>query len=157
MPTCELCGKRLGTKAYLIKVDRVEYLACEKCASKYGKVIKILQFKEKERNTIKEPTRRRISRPSYELEVVEDYPDIVKRAREELGYTRELLARLVGEKESTIRRIEDGSLIPSIDLARKLEKVLKVKLVEEVEGEELPERRRDVELTLGDIVHFKEG
>jgi len=58
-----------------------------------------------------------------------------------------------------IRRIEDGALIPPIDLARKLERILKVKLVEVV-AEERPSGTGvggSWEPTLGDVAIFREG
>jgi len=100
------------------------------------------------------PTRRR----EENYEVVEDYAERIREAREEMGLTREILARMVGEKESTIRRIESGKLTPSIDLAKKLERVLKITLLQPVsEGlEALREEGEEYYLTLGDVVEFKD-
>ena len=108
-------------------------------------------------------TERKRRIPELRYEVVEDYPRRIREARERLGFTRELLARLVGEKESVIRRIEEGTLEPTVELARKLEKVLKIKLlvpasevVEDLELEYESERPELEELTLGDIVEIRE-
>ena len=68
-----------------------------------------------------------------ELTLVPDYSTIVKRARERMKLTQEELGRLVGEKASVISKIETGRLRPSIALAKKLEHVLRVKLVESIE------------------------
>ncbi len=46
------------------------------------------------------------------------------------------LANLVGIKESLLRKIEGGRIPPSISDLHKLEKALKVRLVEEAEEEE---------------------
>lgn len=86
-----------------------------------------------------------------------DYAQRVRRAREEMGLTQEVLASYVGEKESVIRRIEMGKLKPTMELARRLEQVLKVKLLERVEepiGASQPRGR--VEVLLGDVVVIKE-
>lgn len=94
-------------------------------------------------------------------EVVEDYAQRVRRAREKLGLTQKELAVKVKVGEKVIKRIEAGTLVPSIDLARRLERVLGVKLLEPVaELEEEPEagggRREDrFYLTLGDIAELR--
>ena len=87
---------------------------------------------------------------------MEDYADIVRKAREEMGLTRGVLARMIGEKESTIKRIEDGRLIPSINLARKLEKILKIKLLQPVGEEEVEFTGEEAYITFGDIVEFRD-
>ncbi|MEN3048474.1 MAG: helix-turn-helix domain-containing protein [Candidatus Caldarchaeales archaeon] len=88
-------------------------------------------------------------------ELVEDYGEVVRRAREAKFLTREQLAELVGEKASTIRRIENGELRPSMEMARKLEKVLKVKLLVESTDEVLEKALRKASKqvpTLGDML-----
>ncbi|MDW8043784.1 MAG: helix-turn-helix domain-containing protein [Nitrososphaerota archaeon] len=88
-------------------------------------------------------------------ELVEGYGEVVRRAREARFLTREQLAELVGEKASTIRRIENGELRPSIELARKLEKALKVKLLVESTDEVLEKALRKASRqapTLGDML-----
>jgi len=92
------------------------------------------------------------------MEVVEDYARIIKEARERAGLTRDALAAVLGVKVSVIRRIEEGALTPPIDLARKMERVLKIKLVEEVIDERLGKggEAGAWEETLGDVAVFKE-
>jgi putative transcription factor len=89
--------------------------------------------------------------------VVSDCSVKVKRAREEMGLTQEVLAKLTGEKVSVIRRIEAGKLKPTLDLAKRLERVLKVSLVEEVEVAKGSEQLKlKADLTLGDVVVVRE-
>jgi putative transcription factor len=93
-------------------------------------------------------------------EVVPDYAEIIRRARERLGWSHKVLAEKVRESERTIKRIEAGELVPTIDLARRLEKVLGVKLLEPVVEEDYAEAgsrsRRRFYLTLGDIAEIRE-
>ena len=93
-------------------------------------------------------------------EVVEDYAEKVRRARERLGLSQRELAQKVRVGENVIKRIEAGTLVPPIDLARRLERVLGVKLLEPVVEEELeasPRSRKDeFYLTLGDIAEIRE-
>jgi putative transcription factor len=92
-------------------------------------------------------------------EVVEDYAQRVRRARERLGLTQKELALKVRVSEKVIKRIEAGTLVPPIDLARRLERVLGVKLLEPV-AEEYEEptggKGEDFYLTLGDIAELRE-
>ena len=88
-------------------------------------------------------------------EFVEDLGNVVRKAREARFLTREQLAEMVGEKVSTIRRIENNELKPSFELARKLEKVLKVKLLVEATDEVLERvvtRAQRRGLTIGDVL-----
>ncbi len=158
---CEICGAPITKRAYRVVVDRSEMIACARCAfSSSATIIEIIDLERRRRERARAAASPRRFRPRSGVveEVVEDYPRLIKEARERMGLTRELLATMVGEKVSTIRRIEDGSLQPPIPLARKLEKVLKIKLVEEYEEEyEGYGSSVGYELTLGDIVEFKGG
>ncbi len=144
-------------------MDGVLLNVCSTCAKRYSKYI----VREVPRSTTSYtkvrtwPTRRRTVPRLEELEyeIVEDYNIRIRKARESLGLTRELLAQELGEKESVIRRIEEGKLVPTLDMARRLERILKIKLLEPV-GEstysysEAPSRR--FSLTLGDIVIIRD-
>ena len=88
-------------------------------------------------------------------EFVEDLGNVVRKAREAKFLTREQLAEMVGEKVSTIRRIENNELKPSFELARKLERVLKVKLLVEATDEvfeRVVTRAQRRGLTIGDVL-----
>jgi putative transcription factor len=155
---CELCGEEIRGRAYLGVVDRAEMILCEKCVKRASRVYGPLG----QAATPRRPVQR--ARPPGRLEeavseeVVEDYARIIREARERAGLTRDALAAMLGVKVSVIRRIEEGALTPPIDLARKIERVLKVKLVEEVIDERLG-RRGEAEAweeTLGDVAVFKE-
>ena len=66
-----------------------------------------------------------------EFILIEGYHRVIKKARERRGLSQEELAKLVGEKTSTIKRIEAGKLTPTDRLVKDLERVLKIKLREE--------------------------
>ncbi len=117
------------------------------------------------RSTSPRPVRRGsggVDKLAERYEVVPDYAERVRRARERLGMSQEELAIRVKERVNVIKRIEAGTLVPTVDLARRLEKVLGVKLLEPVVEEDVGvsggggRRRRDFELTLGDIVEIRE-
>jgi len=162
-----MCGKPLKGKAYKVKLDKAEMLLCRSCAHSYAsKIIEVIDVSNVRPETPKHAPvlqRRRQRKPwkprriLEDVEIVEDYSERIRRAREEMGFTREILARMVGEKESVIKKIEDGKLVPTIDLARKLERVLKINLLEASSEEYyLEEGEEEYALTLGDIVEFKD-
>ncbi len=108
------------------------------------------------------PTRTKRATPRLDIiekyEVVPNYAEIIRRARERLGWTQRILAEKVKESERVIRRIEAGELVPTIDLARRLERILGVKLLEpviEVEEEDT-QKHRGFHLTLGDVAEIRE-
>jgi putative transcription factor len=76
-----------------------------------------------------------------------------------MGWSREDLAEKVYEKVSVIGRVESGKMVPDIKLARKLEKILNVSLLEKVEDENLedkgPQKIRGA--TIGDIAFIKKN
>ncbi len=160
MLKCELCGADIRGRAYKAIIDRSEMIVCSRC-SKNGTIIGVLELSTPKRNYWKSRNIPRKPRRRQEVveEIVEDYAQRIREARERMGLTRELLAAMIKEKTSTIRRIESGTLQPTIELAKRLERVLKIKLVEEFLEEDFEEYRGstgDYELTLGDIAEFKE-
>lgn len=96
-------------------------------------------------------------------EFVDGYGEIIRKAREKLGLTREELGALIQDKASVIKKIENEELKPTIELAKKLEKVLKVKILVEV-SEEVEEffkpqspKTKPSGLTLGDLLKHQES
>jgi len=183
---CDICGNVIRGEPIIAKIEGATLILCEECSRKYLvsskqslKSIKVQQEIKRERvqamqtlsirvqegargTTFRIITRRQESkikiRPE-KFEVVENYSEIVRQARERLGLAREDLARMVGVKESIIRRIEEGQLMPDVELARKLEQVLRVKLLVPAESDLTPPlvqpSSQRYELTLGDIVEIR--
>ena len=160
---CEICGIEIRGTAYKVVIDGATLIACRKCALRNPSAVVGYIGARTHRGPRRAPLRtsspRRMPRYTVVEEIVDDYAEKIREARERIGLTREVLAAMVGEKVSTIRRIESGKLAPTIQLARKLERVLKIKLVEAYEESEeyrYSEGEEEFELTLGDIVEFKE-
>lgn len=68
-----------------------------------------------------------------DLDLIENYGEIIRKARMKMGISQEELAKQISEKLTIIKKIEQGTFKPSIELARKLEKFLKIKIIEKVE------------------------
>jgi putative transcription factor len=91
-------------------------------------------------------------------EVVADYDQRIRTAREGEGLTQEELAQQISEKASLIRKLEQGDMLPSDDVQHKLEKKLDITLTESAGGddEEWESGGEDQGLTLGDMVKRKD-
>ena len=129
-------------------VEDAELNVCENC-SKFGKVVGNV-----------ENMQRPISPKTAETEkipiLIENYPSIIRKRRESLNLTQEEFAKKISEKESLVHKLESGSFEPSLQLARKIEKSLNLKILEEYE--EKHERQKNVKyesFTLGDFVKIK--
>ena len=157
MISCEICGRPIKGIAYKIIVDGTEMIVCSDCAKKYGKKVEAIPVNKLYKSRKKKFSRRKMKRNIAEWEVIEDFAERIKIARDNMGLSRDVLAQMIREKESTLRRIESGTLEPTIELAKKLERVLRIKLLEPASGEMEEELfdYEDTNLTLGDIVRFK--
>ncbi|MAG08060.1 TIGR00270 family protein [Candidatus Woesearchaeota archaeon] len=146
---CDLCGKE--TNLFLADIEGTELNVCSNC-SKFGRVIKEIRAEEKEKKP-KEEKNQITEEPEIIDSIVADYAEIIRKKREQLGLKQEDFAKKISEKESTVHHLEIGKLEPSIELARKLERLLKINLIEtiEVEQEKTKQEKSDV-LTIGDIL-----
>jgi len=148
MGSCEICGKRFDNLNKAV-VEGVMIDVCSGC-SKFGKVIAI-------RKPLIEPERFIQVKAKEDIEdIVNNYHEIIRKARERKGLKQEELAKNVAEKESVIHKIETGSLRPSFVVARKLEQFLGVKLIEIIEEKkDVNLNLKDNSLTIGDILKIK--
>ena len=86
-------------------------------------------------------------------EIVADYAEVIRQAREKLGLNTEDLGKKINEKESLLRKIETGKVSPSDQLISKLEHALKIKLLVAVTEEKVPvPKAASREFTLGDVI-----
>ena len=150
---CDMCGK--DTQLLKAIIEGTELKVCKDC-SKFGKVIgKIAEpVKEKKKKYVEEKE----AEPEIVDGIVPDYASKVKNARESMGMKQEELAKKLNEKESVIHKIETGHYEPNLTLARKLEKFLKISLVESYEIEKEKNAKKaspEGHLTIGDLIKIK--
>jgi len=121
---CEICGRETE-RTFRVWFEGEEVFACERCIKKLK-----LERVPKRKKEVAE--KRKVGQLLLEGPVlVDNFNEIIRRAREDRGLSQEELARMIGEKTSTIKKIESGKLIPTDRLIRELERVLKIKLTEE--------------------------
>jgi putative transcription factor len=87
-----------------------------------------------------------------ETVLVEDFHKRIFDARNKLGWTQEELARKINERKSIIAKLETKDIKPNDELRKKLEKALKIVLLEKVGPPGLNIREEKRALTLGDMV-----
>jgi putative transcription factor len=88
-------------------------------------------------------------------ELLDNYDQIIRDAREAKGWSQEDLAENIKEKVSLIKKIERSEIVPEDSVRKKLEHALNVKLTERVEGSEQEVSHMKKDMTLGDIVKIK--
>jgi putative transcription factor len=151
-------------KTYKIEVEGSILNVCEKCAS-FGKVVgKVKQeMPEKKKKKLEKAAEKaaeeKAKKETETMQIITpNYSSIIRKAREKQGLKQEELAKKIAEKESVIHKLESGIITPAIPLARKLEKFLRIKLVETVEmgSSDSGEKKSGFDsLTLGDLIRIK--
>lgn len=167
MVICEMCGKEVG-RGVRIRVDKAILVVGPEC-TRFGSPVESAPPRAPGRlspTTRSSASFRRVERaqPARQTgrgtdplegrgeELVPDYSRRIMKARNELGFKQEELAAKLNEKRSVIRELEAGTLIPNDALIRKLERQLKIKLMEKISQEyKIPSAKRR-EMTLGDLV-----
>ena len=94
------------------------------------------------------------TKPQKIVVIVSDYAQRIRAARQKRGLGQEDFAKLIAEKESVVRKLERKSIDLEMALAKKLERVLGIVLVEERDEEKVPKgaAARTGPLTIGDIM-----
>ena len=91
-----------------------------------------------------------------ELELVEDYPVRIRKARETLGISQEDLGKKMNEKKSVIAKLEGGTFRPDNKLIGKLERTLGIRLREKVEEVSIKTKDLGGPMTLGHYIKYEE-
>ena len=100
---------------------------------------------------------RRAPREVQELDIADNYPQIMQKARRKLGLSQEDLAMKVKERLSVIQKIELGKIGPDMRLAKALEHVLRVKLLVLTSEPPVPKPAPGAtkEVTLADVAKIR--
>lgn len=151
---CELCGRDCDCKP--ATVDGVKMMVCPKCM-RHGQSIDV---PSKPYIGVKKPILERIKKPKVkdvyrdmEKELVSNWNELIKNARQKKGLSREELGFKIGERTVTISKIENGDLRPSDKMVEKLERELEITLVEKVADiSTITSDSHSRGLTLGDFI-----
>ena len=155
---CEICGVEIFGSPRRVVVEGSELEVCAKCAQ-YGKtpdgwvpssrkvspVAPTPVIKKPKRNFFRE----------MDEEIIHDYSQVIREAREAKGLTIEELGLNMKEKASLIRKIERSEIIPEDSMRKKLEYALGIKLTERTSSDNMEHGSLLQGTTLGDIVKIK--
>lgn len=141
---CEICGKPVY-ELHKIAVEGSIINVCNSCA-RFGLALK--------GNMAEKPGKK----AEKSIELVPDFGGLIRNSMAKGGMGRSELAKLLKEKESYLERIENEETQPNLELARKLEKVLNITLLEvfnETEKTKRTKSDKKTNLTIGDIAVVK--
>jgi putative transcription factor len=124
--SCELCGKK--PSVFDCEIEGTMMKVCADCA-RFGGV----KGKSNVRIVVQESKKPVYNDPEYVF--VQGYGLLVKNAREKLDLKQEDFAKKINEHKSLIHQVESEHIKPNILLARKLERALHIKIVDEVKSE----------------------
>ncbi len=150
MASCELCGKISDPVNFLTAViEQVEMEVCPSCAS-HGQV---------KRKSFLPPAQQPRNFPPLELPeetIIRNFSLRLREERERRKLSQEDFSRLLKEKESSLAKWESGSVLPELSVAKKIEKILGLTLVEMEKKEALSQAQRKSDaLTLGDMIKVR--
>ncbi|MEK6905852.1 MAG: multiprotein bridging factor aMBF1 [Nanoarchaeota archaeon] len=145
MASCDMCGKQ--GNLLTADVEGVEMTVCQNCA-RFGTI-------KRKVDTVFVPQKK--MHQEQPLRVTANYASLLRQAREKQGLSQEDFAHSLQEKESIVAKWEQGRMQPSVEVARRLEKILGVSLVVE-EVEQLFEKDKSARgdsFTLGDFMKVR--
>jgi putative transcription factor len=178
MVQCEMCGTKTGSPK-TVKIEGAELDVCDECAD-FGTEVKTqdtsstsTKYSTSSSSSSSSDSASSAARSTSSSsggggggrdmfdeidEVVQDYDERIRNARESEGLTQEELANQLNEKASLIRKIEGGDVLPSDKVQRKLEKALAISLSTGGSGDdnEWSGGSSTEGTTLGDVVKRKD-
>jgi len=143
-----MCGRE--DRLVLVELEGSQLNVCSNCG-KHGKRIGGPKVKKFVRRV------RKVEKQEIEEEVIGNFSEKLRNAREKRSLKQEDFANLLNEKASLLQKWEAGSLTPKIKVAKKLERMLGINFVKKVE-----EKKQEVklesgsgEMTLGDFIKVR--
>ena len=144
MSICEVCG--IASSFLNIGIfERQRVQACKKCfldniiipvKSGYQPTRRI-QLREPNHNLVsknkfqeQKKEKNKIQKDLEDEDLIENYHNVVRKAREQRGLTQEKLANMINEKTSVISKIETGKWVAPNNVIKKLEHLLKINITE---------------------------
>ena len=166
---CEVCGRQISGKPFKSIIEGARLVVCSDCAA-LGSISWELKTPKAATHTVRvaKPLRHRakaLTKPPSplepSLELVEDFGNRIRQAREAHGFSHEDLGRRISERVSLLKKLEGQKMKPDNKLAEKLQYALKIKLLVPVKEEKLPKGLLTRALpskvvTLGDLIKSKE-
>ncbi|MFW6230996.1 MAG: multiprotein bridging factor aMBF1 [Nanoarchaeota archaeon] len=163
---CDMCGKETDS----LRKARIEGIEMQVCAScvRYGEPVKTEKQRNKEISSkFRKKRAYRVKEMESEDMIVDDYAQRIRTARQKKQLVQKAVAVKLAEKESVIHAIETGKHEPDMDLARRLERLLGITLIEKASQASPEDGLNDLlkqqkkgkssssALTLGDVISIR--
>ena len=164
---CEVCGRKIHEEPNRVIIEGARLMVCTECA-KHGKTTweeaPLPKLTPAMAPALRQTTphgpiqvKKKViqARVDTSKEIVEDYDEIIRQAREHMGLSHEDLGLKINEKASVLRKIETRKMSPDNLLVSRLEHTLKIKLLVPVADEKVQQnvpKAASRELTLGDVI-----
>ena len=114
---CEVCGRQIVGATHRVMIEGVAMNVCVECVP-LGREIGPPR-----------PTRADDAAEDFELDLVEEYLELIRHGREQRGLAQVEFAKRLSERVSVVQRLESGRLRPDERLAKKIERALNVEIV----------------------------
>lgn len=154
-----MCGSE--NRLFKAEIESTVLNVCEYCA-RFGKVVakvsdkRLLEKLEKKKADAKQEKASLISKDEMFECLSEDFHEIIRRKRDQLGLKQEDFAKKINEKVSLVHNIETGNFEPNLELARKIERFLGVKIIEErINDADNIQKPSTDSFTLGDFIKVR--
>jgi len=160
---CELCGKDTP-RARTVSIEGSVLSVCMDCARFGSEVAGPIRVRRPGNpvvaQRIERRTRRMTERDVYSApateELVEDFGERIRKAREARGWKQTDLGAKINERASVIAKLESRTMVPSDAMIPKLERTLGIRLREKVEPVSVKKHTGPAPVTLGDLVRMDE-
>lgn len=155
---CEICGAEIPGSPCRIVIDSSALDVCKSCA-RFGKPED--KWSPVTRKTVPVERAFTVRKPKPRdhfkdlVEIVPDYGQKIREARERMGLSPEELGTKIKEKATLIKKIEREEISPEDRIRTKLEKELNIKLTDQVSEARVKSGSGTRGLTLGDIANIK--
>lgn len=147
MVTCELCGDS-AISVTLTKIAGTNMKVCDKCKN-MGKSLE----PQKDQEHI---FRHRLKEEDAKIEVISDFSQKINSAMQKKSLNLHQLAKSTNIRESTINKYITNKIKPDLENARKIEKILDIKLTEEFKNNNISDnfnvKEDNTPKTLGDLM-----
>ncbi len=160
---CELCGKETP-RTRTVSIEGSVLTVCMDCARFGSEVAGPVRVRRPGNPVVAQRMERRAQRmterdvysaPATE-ELVEDFGERIRQAREARGWKQTDLGAKVSEKASVIAKLESRAMVPTDAMVPKLERALGIKLRERIEPVAVKKHTGPAPVTLGDLVRMDE-
>lgn len=152
---CEVCGREIRGPPFRKVIEGARVIVCAQCAP-FGDS-EWSPAKPKQPTSSKQPRKSEFD-VVERFELVEDYGERIRMARQNASMSIEELAKKLAEKESVVKKLEKQELTPTDELIKKIKNVLKVDLLEPAENVKSPKTPKPSNVrVLGDLIKLDEN